>query len=66
MGLPVAIFGTITPGSFQMVDLFMLVFSSILLFVLTRRDHKITRLDGILMLGVFILYYGYIVYGALA
>lgn len=65
MGLPVAIFGTITPESFQMVDLFMLIFSSLLLFILTRRDHKISRLDGALMLTIFILYYGYIVYGAL-
>lgn len=65
MGLPVAIFGTITPESFQMVDLFMLIFSSLLLFVLTRRDHKISRLDGTLMLSIFVLYYGYIVYGAL-
>ena len=65
MGLPVAIFGTITPESFQMVDLFMLVFSSILLFVLTRHDRKISRLNGILMLAVFALYYGFIIYGAL-
>lgn len=66
MGLPVAIFGTITPQSFQMIDLFMLIFSSVLLFVLTRHDHKISRLNGVLMLLIFLLYYGFIVYGAFA
>lgn len=65
MGLPVAIFGTITPESFQMIDLFMLIFSSILLFLLTRHDHKISRMNGLLMLAIFALYYGFIVYGAL-
>lgn len=66
MGIPVAIFGTITPESFQMIDLFMLIFSAVLLFILTRHDHQISRLDGILMLFIFALYYGYIVYGAFA
>ena len=66
MGLPVAIFGTITPDSFQAIDLFMLVFSSALLFLLTRRDHEISRLNGLLMLAIFMFYYGFIIYGALA
>lgn len=66
MGLPVAIFGTITPDSFQAIDLFMLVFSSVLLFLLTRRDHEISRLNGLLMLAIFTFYYGFIIYGALA
>lgn len=65
MGLPVAIFGTITPESFQMIDLFMLIFSSVLLFLLTRHDHKISRMNGLFMLAIFILYYGFIIYGAL-
>lgn len=66
MGLPVAIFGTITPDSFQTIDLVMLILSAVLLFALTRRDHKISRLDGALLLTIFTIYYGYIIYGALA
>ena len=66
MGLPVAIFGTITPESFQAIDLIMLVASAVLLFILTRRDHKISRVDGVLMLAIFAIYYGCIIYGALA
>lgn len=66
MGLPVAIFGTITPESFQTIDLVMLILSAALLFILTRRDNKISRLDGALFLTIFTIYYGFIIYGALA
>lgn len=66
MGLPVAIFGTITPESFQTIDLVMLVLSAVLLFILTRGDHKISRIDGALLLTIFAIYYGCIIYGALA
>lgn len=64
MGLPVAIFGAITPESFQTIDLIMLILSAVLLFLFTRRDHKISRLDGILMLLIFIGYYAFIIYEA--
>jgi len=66
MGVPVAIFGAITPESFQIIDLVMLMLSAVLLFVMTRRDEKITRAEGALMLLVFAIYYGYIVFEALA
>lgn len=65
MGVPVAIFGAITPESFQIVDIVMLVLSALLLFIMTRRDEKVTRREGALMLIVFLVYYGYIVYEGL-
>ena len=64
MGLPVALFGGITPESFQTIDLIMLIFSTILLFLFTRRDRKITRLNGILMLLIFAGYYAFIIFEA--
>lgn len=66
MGLPVALFGSITPKSFQTIDLTMLIFSTILLFLFTRRDRKITRLNGILMLLIFAGYYAFIIFEAFA
>lgn len=62
LALPVAIVGGITPNSFEVIDLFMFVFSSLLVCVLARRDHKITRRSGVLMLLTFLLYYGFIIY----
>lgn len=57
LGIPVAIYGGITPGSFQMIDLIMLVGSSFLLFIFSETSKKITRKEGIFMLAAFALYY---------
>lgn len=66
LALPVAFAGGITPNNFEVIDLTMLVISSVLLCFLARRDHKISRTDGFLMLAIFLLYYGFIIYGAFA
>lgn len=57
LGIPVAIFGTVTPGSFQVLDLVMLVFSAVLILVVATSKHKITRREGWMMLAVFLMYY---------
>lgn len=57
LGIPVAIFGTITPSSFQMVDLAVLVGSAILLFVVSESKRTISRLEGAFMLITFAIYY---------
>lgn len=71
LGLPVAIFGAITPESFDALDIIMLIGSAAILWmVATRGSHgktgRIKRSEGFLMLTIFLIYYGYIVYGALA
>lgn len=57
LGVPVAIFGTVTPASFQIVDLIVLVFSAILLWIFSLSKHKISRLEGAMMLLAFAVYY---------
>ena len=57
LGIPVAIFGTITPRSFSYIDLAMLVGSSLLLFIVSKTKKHITRFEGFLMLVAFITYY---------
>ena len=57
LGIPVAIFGGITPASFQILDLVMLVSSAILLFVFSITQHKISRAEGLIMLLAFAGYY---------
>jgi Ca2+/Na+ antiporter len=66
LALPVVFAGGITPNNFQTIDLIMLIFSSILVCLLARHNHEITRLDGALMLIIFTVYYGYLIYGAFA
>ena len=66
LALPVVFAGSITPNNFQTIDLVMLIFSTILVCLLARRNHRISRLDGILMLVIFTAYYSFIIYGAFA
>ena len=66
LALPVLISGGIAPDNFEIIDLAMLILSSFLLCILARHGHSISRFDGFLMLVIFSLYYGYLVYGVLA
>ena len=65
LGLPVALFGTVTPESFEMLDIVMLIGSTVILLITAHTGHKITRLEGLLMLTLFAIYYSYIIIGAL-
>ena len=57
LGIPVALFGTITPTTFNFIDLFFLISSSCLLFVFAETKKEITRFEGLIMLLAFLLYY---------
>ncbi|MBQ8984250.1 calcium/sodium antiporter [Candidatus Saccharibacteria bacterium] len=60
LGIPVAIFGTVTPASFQIIDLVVLVFSAVLLWIFSVSKHTVSRLEGGFMLAAFIVYYSII------
>ena len=60
LGIPVAIFGTISPGSFQTIDIYMLILSSLILFLFAESKRTITRVEGACMLLAFIAYYAFI------
>ena len=57
LGIPVAIFGTITPASFKIIDLAVLVGSAVLLYIFSKTEHKISRREGIFMIAAFVVYY---------
>lgn len=65
LGLPAAIFGTITPDQSDMVglivDLSAMLLAVVLLWIFSRSGKKISRGEGWAMLGVFTVYYGYLV-----
>lgn len=60
LGVPVAIFGSISAKNFQNVDLIFLVLSSIMLFIFSKTKRKITKSNGIIMLLAFAIYYTFI------
>ncbi len=57
LGIPVAIFGTITPSSFQTIDLIVLVISAFLLFIFAESKRTLSKLEGILLFLSFAVYY---------
>lgn len=61
LGLPVAFFGAVTPSSFQMIDLVMLVASAVLLFIFSISTRRINRIEGAMMIALFAAYYTYII-----
>lgn len=57
LGIPVVIYGTITPSSFQSIDLVMLVLSSFMLFIFAETKKTITKTQGTIMLLAYAIYY---------
>ena len=57
LGIPVAIFGTITPSGFNYIDIIMLIGSAFLLFTFSDTRKYVSRVEGILMLLLFAIYY---------
>lgn len=62
MAIPILFGGSITATNFDPVDLIMLIFSALLVWLFTVKDHKITRKEGWAMLTIFALYYTYVIY----
>ena len=61
VGLPVAIFGGISHISFNYIDVIAMLLSALLLFIFSYNDRKITRVEGSILLLIFVLYYGYVI-----
>ena len=62
VGLPVAILGGINNIAFNYVDLGVLFVASLVLFIFSFNDRKITKAEGIMMLLLFLTYYSYVVF----
>ncbi|MBQ6130374.1 calcium/sodium antiporter [Candidatus Saccharibacteria bacterium] len=57
LGVPVVIFGAAIPEAFVAIDMLMLVGAAALLFVFSATRHEINRLEGGIMLVLFVVYY---------
>ena len=57
LGIPVLLFGNLVPSSFALLDMAMLVLASFLLFIFSFVDRHISRTNGLIMLGFFLIYY---------
>ena len=60
LGLPVMILGSVTTTSFNIIDMLIMITSGIILYTFAKDDRKLTRIEGIIMVGIFISYYTYL------
>ena len=60
IGIPTAIFGEIGVINFKYIDLIVMIVASVLLFMFSFKDYKISKLEGILFLIIFVVYYSYV------
>lgn len=65
IGIPVAIFGSVSAANFNYIDLIVMILAVILLFVLTYKKRKIEKREGLIMIMIFIIYYSYVILGGI-
>lgn len=63
LGIPLALFGTISNISISNIDLIVLFISTSLLFIYSLKNYKITKGEGISFLVLFVIYYSYVIFG---
>ena len=61
LGLPIVIYGDMALRGFGFIDIVILFLSSFLLFYFARSERTITRKEAIIMLGIFVFYYAYLI-----
>ena len=55
--IPVLVYGNMIPSEVNLLDCVMVILAADLLFVFAIEGRVITRLNGLIMLGLFLLYY---------
>jgi len=60
LGLPILIYGDIQVVEFNIIDIFVVMFSGLMLYIFSISNRKLSRIEGIIMCAIFLLYYGYI------
>ena len=62
LGLPIAIYGGVSSGSFSIVDTTVVLLSALIFYFFGKSDRELSRREGILMVLVFLVYYSYIIF----
>lgn len=62
LGLPVILLGDIIGYGFGIIDVGVLVLSTIILYFFSKTERHISRIEGFIMILIFILYYSYVIF----
>ena len=61
IGIPVVMIGGIGRIAFSYIDLAVMLLASVLLFVFSYKNYKLTKTHGAIFLLLFIIYYSYVI-----
>ena len=62
LGLPISIYGGIMLTGFSIIDIIMVFLSSFVLYIFAKSEKVISKKEGIIMIMMFLIYYGYILF----
>ena len=62
IGIPTSLIGGIGIINFSYIDITVMIIASVLLFMFSYNDYKISKKEGILFLILFVIYYGYVIF----
>lgn len=57
LGVPVSIYGSITPINFNVIDLIMLILSALIIYIFSCTKKTVSKTEGVIMLFLFVIYY---------
>lgn len=60
LALPIAILGSVSTSSFNFADMFVMITAAYIIYLFAKDDKKIDKLEGIIMISIFIIYYAYL------
>ena len=60
--LPIIIFGSVNTLSFHLPDMFVMTCAGLILYLFAKDDRKIDKMEGFIMLSIFIIYYAYVLF----
>ncbi len=60
IGLPVSLLGGIGKVSFGLIDIGVFFLAALLLFLFSYKDHKISKVEGMVFLFLFVSYFSYL------
>ncbi len=60
LGLPLLIFGGFTSTQFNLIDILAVQVAAFCLYYFARNDKTISRVEGIIMISLFLIYYVYV------
>lgn len=61
LGFPLIIYGGFTSTSFNIIDILAVLTAAVLLYLFARNDKVLSRIEGLLMIFIFLSYYMYII-----